>query len=297
MSRLCEPMIWVDGDILAYRAASATDGRQYVVKYNLGQGEVVTYEKYKKDADKLAKSYPGSSVELVFQPEPEENALHVLKKSIVSLETNLKVHCDGIDHLFMTISNKGSFREKIYPPYKNNREGMRKPKHLMACKNWLLNNYKGQCESGRWEADDIMAMKQTEWNDKELPSVIASIDKDLMQIPGWHFNFVKNVFTYVSETEGTNFLYQQMLMGDATDGIPGLKGVGPVGAKKLLANVQSEYMMYCVVLKEYIARSEQFTDETFEDFTIRMVATVRIHAQLLYLLRYEGDEWNAPLAE
>jgi 5'-3' exonuclease len=296
VARLKEPIIFTDGDILAYRAAAATDGRQYIVRYDFEGTEITTYEKYKKDADKIVKANPGATLELVYEPEPEETALKVLKQSCVSLETNLKVHCDGIGPVFMYTSNKGSFREKVYTGYKANRVGMRKPAHLMACKEWLLTNYFGECRAGELEADDLMAIYSTEATEKGVSSLVASIDKDLKQIPGYHFDFVKNKLIFVSEEEAHRNLYTQMLTGDATDGIPGIKGVGPKTAEKLLKGVMTPYLMYCVVLKEYLRATPQQAGESFEDFTIRVVATVRVHAQLLYLLRHEEEYWNAPLA-
>jgi len=243
------------------------------------------------------KNFGDAEVNLFYDPEPVQNALHVLEKSVTSLETQLKVHCGSIGDIWMYTSHKGSFRERdVLTTYKANRAGMRKPHHLMACKEWLLDNFHSECRVGELEADDLMAMWSTYYQRQGKPVIIASIDKDLKQIPGWHFDFVKNKLVEVSEIEGMQSLYRQMLTGDATDGIPGLYGVGPKTAEKLINNVQSEYMMYCVVLKEYLARTKQEDGESFEEFTERVVATIRIHAQLLYLLRNEEEYWDAPLA-
>ena len=62
---------------------------------------------------------------------------------------------------------------------------------------------------------------------------IATLDKDLDGVPGWHYVWKgkrEGVF-YVTETEADRFFYTQMLTGDATDNIPGLFKM--VGVKAL----------------------------------------------------------------
>ncbi len=292
MDKLKKPEIHIDADILAYRAAAATDGRMYEVKYILDEKVVTIREPYKKDADKIAKRLEKEKyevvIELTYEPEPVGNAIHIMKKAIVSLETQLKYHCDGLGDFHYYISSGGSFREKEYPMYKANRKDMRRPANLEGCKKWLVENHNAQCDIGKLEADDLLAIH------KKHTDIICSIDKDLLQVPGHHFNWVRNEYSIVSIEEGRRSLYVQMLTGDATDGIPGIKGVGPVTAKKLLKDVHSEYMMYCVVLKAYLDKTWRLNDESEENFHIRVLQLVRAHARLLYLLRSPKDSWEPP---
>jgi hypothetical protein len=44
-------------------------------------------------------------------------------------------------------------------------------------------------------------------------AIIVSIDKDFMQVPTWHYNFVKKVKKYVTPEEGLRFFYKQILTG------------------------------------------------------------------------------------
>ena len=291
--RLKSPNLHIDADILAYRAAAATDGRMYEVKYwGPEQPIVVLHEPYKKDADKVAKRLEkegyDTSVEITYTPEPIANAIHIMKKAIASLETQLKYHCDGLGSFHYYLSRGGSFREKEYPLYKANRKDMRRPHNLEACKDWLVSTKRAVVRIGELEADDLMAMR------KEEGDIICSIDKDLLQVPGHHFNWVRNEYKVVSEEDGRRSLYIQMLTGDSTDGIPGIKGIGPVTAKKLLGGIISEYLMYCVVLKTYIEKTPRLHEETEESFHIRVIHLVRAHARLLYLLRSPEDSWEPP---
>jgi 5'-3' exonuclease len=141
-----------------------------------------------------------------------------------------------------------------------------------------------------------MAMGMT----KEPNSIICSIDKDLLQVPGHHWNWKRGVYSVIDEEEGRRSLYTQMLTGDTADGIPGIHKIGPVKAKKALAMVSSEWMMYCVVLKMYIDMTPLQPEERYrteDKFLQRMVALVESHARLLYLLRTEDDKWEAPKNE
>lgn len=77
------------------------------------------------------------------------------------------------------------------------------------------------------EADDILSMLQNEDD-----TFIFSHDKDLKQVTGWHFNMEDWLLEYTTEEEGFDMLINQMLTGDTTDNIPGLKGFGPKALDK-----------------------------------------------------------------
>ena len=87
------------------------------------------------------------------------------------------------------------------------------------------------------EADDYIGVKATDGS--VLNPVICSIDKDLLQIPGWHYRFGYAHYPegdsfprLVTEEEASKNLFIQLLTGDSTDGIKGLVGVGKVGAQR-----------------------------------------------------------------
>lgn len=290
---LKKPTLLLDGDILCYRAAAATDGRQYAIEYER-EGQVITqYVKYKKEATKiqqaLSKESIDSEVTLSYTPEPLSHAIVLMKRTIKSLETQVSIHTKGLGSSRYFLTRNGSFREKEYPLYKANRKDMRRPANLEGCKEWLENEKSAECKAGVYEADDLMAMCQDD------NSIICSIDKDLLQVPGHHFNWVRNEYKVIGEEEGLRSLYMQMLTGDSTDGIPGIKGVGPVTAKKLMKGIHTEFLMYCVVLKEYLKCTKREDEETDEDFQERVVLLVRAHARLLYLMRaHDDDGWTVP---
>jgi hypothetical protein len=67
-----------------------------------------------------------------------------------------------------------------------------------------------------------MAIEQTKQPDE---TIICTIDKDLLQIPGRHYNFVKSEFKTISPVEGVFNFYWQCIMGDTSDNILGFDGI------------------------------------------------------------------------
>jgi len=144
------------------------------------------------------------------------------------------------------ITGKGNFRNEIAvtEPYKGNRKDAKRPIHYDAIRTHLQRL--GAVLVEGQEADDAVAIDAT-----ESGGWIVSIDKDLDQVAGWHYNFVKREEYYVTEEEGLRNLYTQVLTGDRTDNIIGLKGIGPKKAAKLLEDCKTEREYYDACLKAY----------------------------------------------
>jgi 5'-3' exonuclease len=156
-----------------------------------------------------------------------------------------------------------------------------KPPLFNPVKNYLKEKY--NCEISRGlEADDCVAY----WKfNLGMEATICSPDKDVFkQMPGTHYNFKwkdwkdRGRFIITTEDEGEKFLWQQVLMGDSTDSIPGIPKVGEKTALAILERdptVRYEY----AVLNKY---REVFG---IAEGLIRMVETFR----LVYLLRTKQD--------
>ena len=174
------------------------------------------------------------------------------------------------------LTGKGNFRHDyaVTAGYKENRKDKEKPEHRAVIRQYLIDEWEAVVSEGE-EADDLIAIAAT-----QQPSIIVSIDKDFDQVPGKHFNPNTGKLYDVSEEDAVKFLYEQILTGDRADNIMGIKGVGPVKAKKALADCVTERQMYEVCV-------EMYGDEE------RVIENGR----LLYLRRKEGEIWNAPNAE
>jgi 5'-3' exonuclease len=144
-------------------------------------------------------------------------------------------------------SLKPNFRKIVNTEYKANRKDQELPEHLNTCKNFIVEYWNGYVCDG-YEADDGMGIAQTK--DREN-SIICSIDKDLLMIPGRHYNFVKKEFYNVDDVSGIRHFYKQLIIGDTADNIFGVKGSGKVAANKILDSVDTEEEMFFKVYNMY----------------------------------------------
>ena len=174
------------------------------------------------------------------------------------------------------LTGQGNFRYDIAKsfPYKGNRSGVEKPIHLPVTRERLVSKWGAIVSEGE-EADDLIAIAATEHGPG---SIVASIDKDMLQIPCRHFNFTTGVWTTVTEFEGLHFFYKQILTGDRADNIMGLFRVGPVKAEKMLQDCKTEQDLWDTVVKAYDGDTERVIE----------------NARLLWLRRKEGELWCPP---
>ena len=155
------------------------------------------------------------------------------------------------------LTGEDNFRKQIYPEYKANRT-QPKPIHLEACRHYAVKELNAEAEYGL-EADDLLGIHQT--ND----TIICSLDKDLLQIPGKHFQWAisgngwSKEDTFIEQDEATAdyHFYKQCLMGDKSDNIKGIEGIGPKKAEKLLAGVFTEQELFNRVRDTY-GNDEEF---------------------------------------
>lgn len=118
------------------------------------------------------------------------------------------------------------------------------------------------------EADDLFHQLRDD------NTVTMSHDKDMRMLPGWHMSWVEHIMINVADEfsviygekqYGHGWFWQQMLMGDSVDNIPGLPGmnytnakgeakvkkIGEVTASEMLAGVTSDETALLVCLPAY----------------------------------------------
>lgn len=146
---------------------------------------------------------------------------------------------------YITSNDKSNYRFTIDSSYKGNRT-QPKPTHYEYLRSELVDNPLYNCTvvSG-CEADDQIGIDQS--TRQRGSSIIISIDKDLDQIPGWHYNFIKEKKYYVSKINGLRFFYKQLLMGDSSDNVDGITGIGKAMASDLIDGLDTESDMLGVV--------------------------------------------------
>jgi len=146
-----------------------------------------------------------------------------------------------------------NFRDNIatLQPYKGQRDESKKPFHFLNLRAYIAGAYDYRMEEP-FEADDLMTMDQIGSIMKGEHSIIASRDKDLKTVPGWHYSwemgkqpawgpFYVDGYGHIEldakrklKGYGDKFFLAQCIMGDRTDNIGGLAGEGDVGAFELL---------------------------------------------------------------
>lgn len=85
------------------------------------------------------------------------------------------------------------------------------------------------------EADDLVSFLQ----DKEN-TFICSVDKDLEQVEGYHFDLKNRVLKYTDARKGCLMLFSQVLLGDTVDNFSGLKGFGKKSLVKMFDSITNK---------------------------------------------------------
>jgi len=130
----------------------------------------------------------------------------------------------------IAFSSGRNFRFGVLPTYKHNRKDIAKPALLQEIQKYLKTAYP-TVEIPTLEGDDVIGIYATLEPSKY---VICSIDKDLLQIPGVHYNWRKQLKTKVNRKDGDLWFYRQVLTGDTTDGYKGCPGIGAKKAVGIL---------------------------------------------------------------
>lgn len=138
----------------------------------------------------------------------------------------------------LAVKGRGNFRYSVYPEYKSNRKPLDEKvrERINYGHKYMVEYFEATMADGM-EADDLVSIWCWECINEGIPFVLAHIDKDLNQIPGPHYNYNKKEHYTVTPEDGYRFLAKQWVMGDSTDGIPGVPGWGPKKTDKLLDTV------------------------------------------------------------
>lgn len=246
--------------------------------------------------------------------------------------------CDQIqtDDIRCYLTGKNNFRNDVatYQMYKGNRyapDGTRikpQPKWLSACRDYIQANYNTTMCDGQ-EADDALAIAQIKCNAADgWESIISSIDKDLLIIPGKHHDMNSGYIQDVDEMgrlfkdekgkvrgAGLRFFYAQLLMGDSADWIPGLPkvtpemkaefggikrlgGCGPVAALNALEGCATERELFDRVAfcyKSYWNGERWYKHwKTGEKIYPTWREALTEQGQLLWMRREAGQMWEIP---
>lgn len=147
------------------------------------------------------------------------------------------------------LSGQNNFRKEVDPLYKANRTQPR-PRHYELCREALVTEWKARVADGV-EADDEIGLAATAYFTQAQPFLVASIDKDLKQLPGKHYNFVTQEFAFITPLDASKTFYTQLLVGDRADNVLGVQGIGKVKAARLIDPLHEEIDMFTCVRALY----------------------------------------------
>jgi DNA polymerase-1 len=198
------------------------------------------------------------------------------KEDIDQLMRRILETVDADDHLAV-LTGDNNFRYEIYPEYKANRKDKPKPTLLNAAREHLVLHWGATITDG-YEADDRLGIEQC--SEEFGTTCICSIDKDLKQIPGFHYNWRKNTRELVTPLDGWRSFYRSLLTGDSTDNISGVGRIGPVKSARYINDLTNEVDMYETCKHLY-------GPDRLDEMTL--------NAKLLYIWRKENDEFQAPI--
>lgn len=225
-----------------------------------------------------------NQVEYDWGNEVVSEVISPLEEAITDLELfieGLKVATgtEDLEPLFCLSTGEG-YRYGVLPSYKHNRKDKERPILLDPLREHIKETYR-ILEVDGLEADDIMGILGSKYPDKY---VIATLDKDLVQIPlVWRYNWRTETTDFSSLEEANRFFYTQILTGDTSDGYSGCPSIGDKRAEKILADVDdilNEQEVWQAIVSTY--ESKGLTE-----------ADALVQARVARILRHEDfDEEN-----
>ena len=260
----------IDGDGILYRCGFAVEKTHYLA--TSPSGEAVRYDMHKDIPKEQKEEWEIWTRQTL---EPIENAYYLIGTVLNKLYDRFKLE----QEIYLSPS-VGNFRDRLatIKKYKGNRDGARKPTYYDELRAFLMEKYGATVASGQ-EADDELGIRAT----SDAGAIIVSLDKDLDQIPGRHYNWVKDDEYTIGKKEGTVNFYSQVLSGDSTDNIPGIYGLGPVKARKMLAPCNSSRDCWETVLSTY----REHWGKHPEDAALEV-------ARLCWVRRKPEEIWSPP---
>lgn len=280
----------VDGDYLVYSSGFAGEHNFYLVTEHDGSLHPFADKQAALDCvgDPMYKG--DGHIWQRQEVEPIENVLHSCKLQLTKMRDRVAERCK-IDKDEVTtevyLTGTANYRERwaTISPYKGNRDPRHKPVYMREVRDYLVKQWGAHVV--HWmEADDMVSIVQTQDRDNV---VVASIDKDLLQVPGLHY-VPKKGFKQVSERMALLYLYRQILTGDPTDNIAGCYRVAGVTGTRLIKTAaegvpleELEQTLWPVILTQYERSIEKYGEERcgYSDPEKAALET----AALVYMLR------------
>ena len=230
------------------------------------------------------------------------NAVFAMAKFLLKLHADYPA--DKFDGAFVFDCGKPAHRLELAPDYKANRPPAPPDltaqipivRDLIEAFGWPL------FEQQAWEADDLISALANAFSEREIR--IVSADKDLAQLVNDRVAMLIPSHTgagfelrdeaAVAEKFGvppSGIIDYLALVGDAADNIPGIEGVGPKTAAKLISE--------CGSIDAILANPASVASENLRAKLVNGKEKLRKNQALVRLLREPpaGSEWSDAMLE
>ncbi len=189
-------------------------------------------------------------------------------------------------------AGKHTFRHDMYAEYKGTRGPMPEDLHtqLIDLKELLKTMGIKVIERKEIEADDIVGSLTRKFNEK---FILISGDKDLLQLVNENTTVwltqkgISNVLKVTPEVLKSEFNlepYQvielKAIMGDSSDNIPGVSGIGKVGATKLIDEYQNLDNVYANIDKLPKGTQTKLIENKEMAYLSKQLATIKLDVEL-----------------
>lgn len=284
--------VLLDGDWVLYTAGFAGQTTKYVY---VDDGN--SHAPFASIADMKAafgENYEPARVYSHVTLDPPDHIYHSAKKMIQTCVEKIGNKFQDDVELRIFVDGDGNYRSRLatIAPYKGNRHPASKPIFYNELRQYLLDAWKAEVVFDI-ECDDMLAITHTQHALAGEKSIIVGVDKDLLQVPGWHFNPTKG-FRHISAQEGEWRLFVQAACGDPTDNIRGAMQVGLARAQKAITIDMPTHAKWAALVAIYEKSIEKYGPDIYGGLTAVEAAIENL--VLVYLLREwaEAPRHNLP---
>ena len=312
-------LVVCDADSWLYKAAYVGTKKEIRLYNNEGelQGTFTGIKKCKEYLKEVSDFLMIDTSEWYTEESIEHLPVEYCYKALDNYIANLKKKVKGKRWRFF-IGRGDLYRDEqatLYK-YKGNRDGMEKPHHFDAVKDYMESKPETTVIR-KLEVDDVVSVficKDYNSHHQDPKYLLVAIDKDLANSAGARYNPDTEEWSYIEQQEADYNFALQMLTGDwSTDGIKGLpnvsdefrdkyklpkrSGVGKATAQAILQELkgQSLQTLYNRVLeayKSFYPDLYEYTSWDGKQLTGTPESILDENCSLLFMMRSKDEMWK-----
>jgi len=225
-----------------------------------------------------------------------EEKLQLILDGIGGKLENVELHFTGGRSSFRYDLLKEAFPNDEEMHYKFKRKKKSAPCGLQELKELMCTRHEGQIWY-EWEADDVVVLLKKLHEDN---SILCAVDKDVLKNTiGKHWNYYEAGYLAnpiimkwdeFDEDEANYNQYLQVIVGDKSDNVPGLKGIGPAKAAKFIEVGMSQSELWEGVIAAYNKHCKYGEAEEMAILNMRLVNMHQLYE--MPNLEYNIDLWS-----